>query len=147
METNAKKITKKEYYNCILDILDYFNDERDFNFGEITIDALANFINHEIELLNSKAEAAQKRAEQKKKEVDVLRERIYEVLNDEKYMTINDIVNAINDPDVSAQMITSRLGQLKKANLVEKDHISVTSTESGKTKRLSAYRKKAESEN
>lgn len=142
METNAKKTTKREYYSAILDILDYINDGNGFNVDEITIAELADFINHEIELLDNKAEAAQKRAEKKKKEGDALREKVYEILDEEKYMTIQEIVAAVGDPDVSSQMITSRLSQLKKADRVEKDSVSISATEGSKAKKLSAYRKK-----
>ena len=54
-------------------------------------------------------------------------------------MTIPEIVKAIGDEDVSAQMVTARLTQCVKADLAEKDSVSVKVA--GKAKKLSGYRK------
>ena len=52
---------------------------------------------------------------------------------------IPEIVKAIGDEDVSAQMVTARLTQCVKADLAEKDSVSVEVA--GKAKKLSGYRK------
>ena len=54
-------------------------------------------------------------------------------------MTVHEIVKAIGDEDVSAQMVITRLTQCVKADLAEKDSVSVKVA--GKAKKLSGYRK------
>lgn len=143
MSNTVKKPTKKANYNAILSILSVAENEGlVLESSEITYDSLREFVEHEVELLDNKAAAA-KRAAAKKVEGDALREKIYEVLGDEP-MTINDIVKALNDEDISAQMVTARLTQLAspEVNRVAKETVSVpASTEGGKSKKLSAYRR------
>lgn len=143
---NAKKLTKKETFSTIKTMISIAEDEG-FTLPEsMTYDYLREFIDHEVELLDNKAAAAQKRAEKKKVEGDILREKVFEVLsaaND--FMTVNDIVQMIDDPDVSAQMVTSRLTQLRKLDRIDRESVSVTS-ESGKTKKCVAYKVKIDVE-
>ena len=140
--TNTKKITKRECYNTLMTMVDHVESEGvAFENEDMTCDALREFIAHEIELLDNKAAAAAKRAQTKRDEGDALRARILDILSTEEFMTIPEITKAIGDEDVSAQMVTARLTQASKANLVEKDNISVEI--GGKTKKLSAYRKLA----
>ena len=110
-----------------------------FDNEDMTFDGLREFIAHEIELLDNKAAAAAKRAQAKRDEGDALRARILDVMSTEDFMTIPEIVKAIGDEDVSAQMVTARLTQCVKAELAEKDSVSVEIA--GKTKKLSAYRR------
>lgn len=143
MSANTKKITKKEQLTTLRDIVD-LAEENGFEVTGTTFNELRGFIDNEITLLDNKAAAAKERAAKKREEGDQLRERVYDVLNTESYMTIAEIVSAIDDPDVSPAMVTSRLTQLSKLDRVEKDSISVASaTEGGKSKKLSAYRRKA----
>ena len=140
--TNTKKITKRECYNTLMTMVDHVESEGvAFENEDMTCDALREFIAHEIELLDNKAAAAAKRAQTKRDEGDTLRARILDILSTEEFMTIPEITKAIGDEDVSAQMVTARLTQASKANLVEKDNISVEI--GGKTKKLSGYRKLA----
>lgn len=135
--TNTKKITKREYLNTLRAIVE--NGDFDFENPEMTVDGMLEFIDHEVELLDNKAAAAAKRAAIKREAGDELRARIVELLDTENYMTINEIVKALGDEDISAQMVTSRLTQACKAELVEKDMVSTEVA--GKTKKLSAYRR------
>lgn len=135
--TNTKKITKREYLNTLRAIVE--NGDFDFENPEMTVDGMLEFIDHEVELLDNKAAAAAKRAATKREAGDELRARIVELLDTENYMTINEIVKALGDEDISAQMVTSRLTQACKAELVEKDMVSTEVA--GKTKKLSAYRR------
>lgn len=140
--TNTKKITKRESYNTLLNIVDMAEDNGiQFENEDMTCDALREFINHEIELLDNKAAAAVKRAQIKRDNGDVLRARILDIMSTEDFMTISEIVKAIGDEDVSAQMVTARLSQCVKAGLAEKDSVSVEVA--GKAKKLSGYRKLA----
>ena len=135
--TNTKKITKREYLNTLRAIVE--NGDFSFENEDMTVDGLIEFIDHEVELLDNKAAAAAKRAQAKRDEGDALRARILEVMSTEDFMTIPEIVKAIGDEDVSAQMVTARLTQCVKADLAEKDSVSVEVA--GKAKKLSGYRK------
>lgn len=138
--TNTKKITKRECYNTLMQMVDQAEaDNVVFENEDMTFDGLREFIAHEIELLDNKAAAAAKRAQAKRDEGDALRARILDVMSTEDFMTIPEIVKAIGDEDVSAQMVTARLTQCVKAELAEKDSVSVEIA--GKTKKLSAYRR------
>lgn len=138
--TNTKKITKRECYNTLMLMVDQAEaDNVEFDNEDMTCDTLREFITHEIELLDNKAAAAAKRAQAKRDEGDALRARILDVMSTEDFMTIPEIVKTIGDEDVSAQMVTARLTQCVKAELAEKDSVSVEIA--GKTKKLSAYRR------
>lgn len=142
--TTSKKITKKAQYATILDILAYAEDN-EFALPEgLDFGMLSDFVNHEIELLDKKAESAAKRAADKKVAGDALRDRIYGVLSDTEFKTIAEIVKELNDPDVSAQMVTARLTQLGSLNQIEKDSVTVpAATDGGKARKVVAYRKLA----
>ena len=110
--TTVKKITKKAMYATVLDIL-ADAESRGFALPEgMDFGALSDFVNHEIELLDKKAESAAKRAADKKVAGDALRDRIFGVLSDTEFKTTTEIVSALGDPDVSSQMVTARLTQL-----------------------------------
>ena len=144
MTNTIKKPTKKANYAAIVAILNAAESNGlELDGTEITYDSLRDFVDHEVELLDNKAAAAAKRAAAKKVEGDALREKIYDVLTDEP-MTINEIVKALDDEDISAQMVTARLTQLAspEVNRVEKKTVTVpASSEGGKSKKLSAYRR------
>ena len=112
-------------------------------FEDITYDTLYEFIDHEIELLENKAAAAQKRAANRKAEGDALREQVYNVLSDTDFMTTDEIVKALGDEDVTAQMVTSRLTQLVSPDVAraEKTQITVAGKDGGRSRKLSAYRR------
>lgn len=147
MTNTTKKPTKKANYSAILSIMKVAQEDGiALDIADISYDSLREFIEHEIELLDNKAIAAQKRAAQKKVEGDELREKIYDTLSNETFMTISEIVKALDDPDVSAQMVTARLTQLASPEVarVEKNTVTVpATTEGGKTKKLSAYKRLA----
>lgn len=144
MEKNNKKPTKKANYGVMLAILDYAEKQgASIDAEGISYESLREFIGHEMELLDNKAAAAAKRAADKRQAGDELREKVFSVLDKEKFMTINEIVVALNDPDISAQMVTARLTQLASPEVARVEKTSVTvnaSTEGGKNRKVSAYR-------
>ena len=142
--TTVKKITKKAMYATVLDIL-ADAESRGFALPEgMDFGALSDFVNHEIELLDKKAESAATRAADKKVAGDALRDRIFGVLSDTEFKTTTEIVSALGDPDVSSQMVTARLTQLIHLEQVEKDSVTVpASGEGGKSRKVVAYRRLA----
>lgn len=144
----TKKITKRDNYTTLLDIIDLADDNNfEIGDGSITFDALRDFINNEITLLDNKAAAAKKRAAEKRAEGDDLRENVYNSLSTTDYMTIDEIVELLklDNPDVSRNMVTSRLTQLINLGRAEKDTTTVKpTTEGGKSRKVTTYRAIAE---
>lgn len=141
MSTNRNRITKKDQYNALTSLIDYAESNGATIDGDITFDGLREFIAHEIELLDAKTAAAQKRAAEKKQKGDALREEIYNTLSDTDFMTIDQIVEAINDPNVTRNMVTSRLSQLNSLGSVEKTMATIEGSGDVKTRKATAYRK------
>lgn len=135
----TKKITKKEYYNAVLALVDAAEATGVTLPEGMTYEGMTTFVNHEIELLDGKAAAAAARAAAKREQGDALREQVYATLSDDEFMTIDQIVAAIGDPEVTRNMVTSRLTQLK--DRVIKDSISVGAEDGGKARKVSAYKR------
>ena len=86
------RITKKDYYSTILDLVT-LAEGNGFGLPEgMTYDGIAEFVNHEVELLEAKAASAAKRAAAKRAAGDELREMVLNTLSDTEFMTIDDIV-------------------------------------------------------
>lgn len=110
-----KKITKKEYYTMLKDIV------RGDSNSEMTSSQceLIKFIDKQIEAIETKAEKAKEKAAEKKANGDELREVVQSVLTDE-YQTIDTILSQIEGEDITKAKITARLTSLVKAGLATK---------------------------
>lgn len=87
-------------------------------------DELIEFINKQVETLEKRKVAAAERAERKRAESDAMTEAILGMLGDE-LMTVDEIVVALDDEEVTRNKVTARLGKLVKAGTVEKDTVKV----------------------
>lgn len=114
MENTEKKFTKVDYFTLLKDVVDgaALDTETAMN--------VKDFLDKEIEQLEKRKIAAKDRAEKKKAESDALTDEIYALLTDEP-QTVEDLLAAFEDETVTRNKITSRLGKLVKAGLVEKD--------------------------
>lgn len=123
-----KKITKKEYYTMLKDIV------RGDSNSEMTNSQyeLIEFIDKQIEAIETKAEKAKEKAAEKKANGDELREVVQSVLTNE-YQTIDAIASQINGEDVTKAKITARLTSLVKAGLATKSDLR--NEETGKTQK------------
>lgn len=123
-----KKITKKEYYTMLKDIV------RGDSNSEMTNSQyeLIKFIDKQIEAIETKAEKAKEKAAEKKANGDELREVVQSVLTNE-YQTIDAITSQINGEDVTKAKITARLTSLVKAGLATKSDLR--NEETGKTQK------------
>lgn len=135
----TKKITKRDNYNTIDEILTVAQESGITLDGDISYDMLHDFVAHELTLLDGKAAAAQKRAAAKKEEGDALREDVYNALTND-FTIIDEIVKIVkaSNPDVTRNMVTSRLSQLGKLERVEKTLVAV---DGDKGRKVSAYRR------
>lgn len=110
-----KKMTKKEMFGLLLELLETAEvAERD---------ELKNFVAHEIEMIENKAEKA--KTYKRKKTADVLKEQIYTKLDVLEFRTIHDIVSDFNDADITAAKVSARLTSLVKEGLAVKEEIKI----------------------
>lgn len=110
-----KKMTKKEMFGLLLGLLETAEvAERD---------ELKNFVAHEIEMIENKAEKA--KTYKRKKTADVLKEQIYTKLDVLEFRTIHDIVSDFNDADITAAKVSARLTSLVKEGLAIKEEIKI----------------------
>lgn len=110
-----KKMTKKEMFGLLLGLLETAEvAERD---------ELKNFVAHEIEMIENKAEKA--KTYKRKKTADVLKEQIYTKLDVLEFRTIHDIVSDFNDADITAAKVSARLTSLVKEGIAIKEEIKI----------------------
>lgn len=130
-----EKMTKAMYFEVIRGIVKTLNAEA-FPEG-VTCDDVLDFIDKQTELLDKRAAASKARAAKKRAESDELTEAIYEIIAEagEDFIGVDDIVDAINDEEVTRNKVTARVGKLVKTGRVEKEQMKF---EDGK-KRM-AYR-------
>lgn len=124
---SVKKVTKKEYYVMLKEVVENSNSENK--------DELVEFIEKQITLLDNKAAKAKERAAEKRAEGDELRALVEATLTDE-YQTITDITEQIDNEDVTKAKVTARLTQLVKDGLAVKEEAK---TEDGK--KVMVYRR------
>ena len=110
-----KKMTKKEMFGLLLGLLETAEvAERD---------ELKNFVAHEIEMIENKAEKA--KTYKRKKTADVLKEQIYTKLDVLEFRTIHDIVSDFDDADITAAKVSARLTSLVKEGVAIKEEIKI----------------------
>ena len=110
-----KKMTKKEMFGLLLELLETAEvAERD---------ELKNFVAHEIEMIENKAEKA--KTYKRKKTADVLKEQIYTKLDVLEFRTIHDIVSDFDNADITAAKVSARLTSLVKEGVAIKEEIKI----------------------
>lgn len=120
---NDKKMTKKDYFNAIKEIIETTESE---NKGE-----LIYFIESQIASIDNKAEKAKERAAAKKAQGDALREAVKSVLTDE-LQTADEICSQIDGEELTVAKVRARLTQLVNLGEASKEDIK---TEDGKIKK------------
>lgn len=122
------KLTKKDYYGMIREILESANVENK--------DELVAFVDKQVEAIDTKAMKAKEKAAEKRADGDALRVQVEELLTDE-YQTADDIVAKIEDVEITKAKVVARLTQLVKTEVAEK---AQAKTEDGK--KVMVYKKK-----
>lgn len=87
-------------------------------------DELLEFIDKQIMTLEKRKIAAAERAEKKRVESDALTDAIFAEIGDE-LITVDEIVAALDDEDVTRNKVTARLGKLVKAEKITKEPVKV----------------------
>lgn len=128
--TNTK-ITKRDNFNALRAMVEtssLTNDEQN---------SLLTFIDHEIELLDKRAESSSKY--KAKAKTDLLAEMIVNTLvGVDAYMTIPQIVEAIGEA-ATPQKVAYRLGKMVDSGTVVKDSVSIKE-EGQSSRRICTYR-------
>lgn len=127
--TKATKITKRDRYNAIIEILT----------GVEGASELIDFCEHEIELIDKKSAKAKETAGSKKEEADPIVDAIKAVLTTE-FTTIPDITKAIGNPDITTSKVTYRVNALVGAGYAEKTQVTIPGGEGTKSRKVQAYR-------
>lgn len=111
------KMTKRDYFEMLKGFVPA-DAER--------ADEVLEFIDKQIEQLDTKAAKARERAAERKAEGDELRAMVAAAVTEE-FQTIDQIMTTmeLDDPDVTRAKITARLGQLVKAGEVMKVAMTV----------------------
>lgn len=114
---DVKKITKKDKFESLKAIL----EGRE---SEISTSDLIDFIDTEIDHLTQRAAKEKQRSEERKAKGDALRETVKSVLT-ETFQSIDEIfsevLGMVEDQELTKPMIQARLGQLYRADLIDKE--------------------------
>lgn len=87
-------------------------------------DELVEFIDKQMETLDKRKAAAADRAAKKRAESDALTDEIFALIGD-KPITVDEIVVALDNEDVTRNKVTARLGKLVKAGSIVKETVKV----------------------
>lgn len=137
-----KKITKREMFENIKAVLAEVEGTE-----EVSADAMVEFCDKEIALLEKKAASAKVAAEKRKAKNDVLTDYVKDALTDE-YRVIADITDEVAaaveadetaDLEVTASKVTYRLTALVKDGFAEKTPVDVEGAD-GKKRKVQGYR-------
>ena len=118
MPEENKKVTKKEYYDLIKNVIEGTNVAEK--------DELIEFIDKQVAQIEAKAEKAKARAAEKRIAGDALREKVKSILTNE-LQTADEITNQIEDEEISRAKVIARLTQLVKNGEAEKADVKVDS--------------------
>ena len=106
----------------------YFTELREMVMAavedQVQQDELLEFIDKQIMTLEKRKIAAAERAEKKRVESDALTDAIFAEIGDE-LITVDEIVAALDDEDVTRNKVTARLGKLVKAEKITKEPVKV----------------------
>ena len=103
MEKEEKRITKRDNYEALKEIVEKSNVEN--------AEMLVEFINKQIEMIDNKSAKAKEKAAEKRAEGDELRAVIKSVLTNE-YQTVDAITAQIKGEDITKAKVVARLTQL-----------------------------------
>ena len=136
-----EKFTKRNIFEALITLTETGKLEftTDTGVEEVSAEALREFAENELALLDKKAIKAKERAAVKKAESDSLLELVAGALT-EDFEPIADIAARIEGEDVTVAKVTYRLTQLVKNGEAEKEQITVPGGEGQKARKIMAYK-------
>lgn len=133
------KITKREMYEAIKGLAESGAlHMADFN-ESISDEAVAEFCENEIALLDKKADKAKEAAAKKRAEGDALTDAVRSALTNE-LQTTGDIVVKIEGEDVTVAKVSNRLTRLVNAGEAIKEQVTIPGTDGQKSRKIMAYK-------
>ena len=117
MENTVKKTKAMNFMELREIVLNTVTDEEKQN-------ELLEFIDKQMEALDKRKVAAANRAAQKKEESDALTEEIFALIGNE-LVTIDEIVVALDNEEITRNKVSARLGKLVKNGRIVKDLVKV----------------------
>lgn len=114
---NTMKKTKAMYFAELREMVESWVDREDQ-------DDLLEFIDNEVAILEKRKVAAADRAAKKKAESDALTDEIFALIG-ENPITVDEIVVALDNEEVTRNKVTARLGKLVKAGAIVKETVKV----------------------
>ena len=110
---------------------DVLNALNTFDFSEVSVgdvvvtpEHIKDYINKSLAQIDARNVKAAERAAKKKAEGDDLRARVLSVIG-ETPVKVSDIVDALDDPDVTSAKVIARLTQLVKSGAIFKNSVRV----------------------
>lgn len=128
--SNVKKATKREYFAALRAMVEQLE-----TVGEYTADEVLEFIDAQVAQLDAKAAKAKEKAAEKKADGDELRAKVLAVVTEEA-QTVDEIVMALNDAEITKSKVVARLAQLIKADEVIKEEVKIENVGKRMTYRL-----------
>lgn len=133
-----EKITKRTMFAAIIANASDMSIETEDGKVTISAQAVIDFAQNEIDLLDKKAAKAKERAATKKAEGDELTAAVQSVLTGD-LQTIADIAAQIEGEDVTVAKVTYRLRTLVENGVARKEQITVAGGEGQKSRKIMAY--------
>ena len=118
----TEKITKKQYFDAVMDVLNKADSEVTYGEKGITIDAMQDFVKHEVELLSRKNAGKSVKPSKSAMETAEVAQVILDNMPMDTPMTPTMIIQSIPAlTGKSNQRVTSALKVLMAAKLVTND--------------------------
>lgn len=115
-------MTKREKFERVMN----FVAGTEVSFSDEERAEMLEWCDKEIAALNAKNEKAKERAAEKRAAGDELRERVYAAIGDAaEPITVNGILEAMDDSSLTPAKITARTRQLVAAGVIEKQMVKV----------------------
>lgn len=121
-------MSRRSNFEELLNLVQQCKDESDFDYN---YDDLIDFIHSEVATLDVRAAKAR---DKNAARADDLTERVREALT-EDYSTIDDVVDALNDPDITRGKVKYRLNKMAEMGEICKATVVVDADENGRNVR------------
>ena len=137
-----EKITKREMYEALISLATTGKLEYETADGVVSVteEALKEFAENEIALLDKKAVKAKERAAQKRAEADELTEVVFSAMTEE-FEPIAEIASRIEGEDVTVARVQYRLRKLAESGRAIKEQITIPGGEGQKARKVMAYKR------
>lgn len=128
-------LNKEKKFEKIMEVLQIY-------VGEEMPNDYYNFLEDEIALLKKRSNKAKEKREERSKENNELAEKILSCLENDKFLPVNEILERLEDSDLTSQKVIYRLTKLVEDDLVEKQQVQIPPTETVRGRKAMGYKLK-----